>query len=75
MALSALDETGIDRADAVMVGDTVFDMMMAANAGIQAIGVAWGYHPASELTKAGAIGVADTFDGLLETLKLRGFRA
>jgi phosphoglycolate phosphatase len=75
MVLSALDETGIDRADAIMVGDTVFDVMMAANAGIPAIGVGWGYHPAEELGKAGAVGVVATFDSLLDTLRARGFAA
>lgn len=75
MVLSALDETGIDAADAVMIGDTVFDMAMAASAGISAIGVGWGYHPPEELAKAGALAVVDGFDALLETLKQRGFHA
>ncbi len=75
MVLSALGETGIERNDAVMVGDTVFDMTMAANAGIQAIGVGWGYHPPAELGRAGALAVVDTFDALVATLKARGFHA
>lgn len=75
MVLSALDETGIGRADAVMVGDTAFDMAMAVNAGIPGIGVGWGYHPAEELVRAGAAAVVDSFEALLQTLRARGFHA
>ena len=32
---------------------------MAGAAGVRAIGVSWGYHPAVELTAAGAIAVAE----------------
>ena len=54
MLLRAMAETGAAPADTVMIGDTSFDMMMATNAGVDAIGVTWGYHPAAELTTAGA---------------------
>ena len=37
-----------------MIGDTTFDMEMAANAGTHAIGVSWGYHGERELRDAGA---------------------
>ncbi|WP_338241150.1 HAD-IA family hydrolase [Aurantiacibacter hainanensis] len=42
-----------------MVGDTVFDMQMAAAAGVRAIGVSWGYHEPGELLDAGAQAVAN----------------
>ncbi len=58
MIETALAETGVDRADAVMIGDTSFDMMMAQAAGVRALGVGWGYHPAEELFAAGAASVA-----------------
>jgi phosphoglycolate phosphatase len=45
MVLAALAETGIPAARAAMVGDTEFDMQMAASAGVAGIGVDWGYHP------------------------------
>lgn len=44
-----LAETGVRAQDAVMVGDTVFDMDMARNAGLHGVGVSWGYHAAAEL--------------------------
>lgn len=75
MVLSALDELGIDRADAVMVGDTAFDMAMAGNAGVRAIGVAWGYHQPEQLAKAGARSVVASFDALFEALRAEGFAA
>lgn len=49
MIHACLQETGISPAHAVMVGDTTFDMDMAHAAGINALGVSWGYHPADAL--------------------------
>jgi phosphoglycolate phosphatase len=50
----AMEETGAAVADTVMIGDTTFDMLMARNAGVHAVGVEWGYHPPDELRGAGA---------------------
>ena len=66
---AALAETGMDRADAVMIGDTVFDIDMAAAAGVRAIGVAWGYHTVQELRDAGAAAVAASPAQLWELLR------
>jgi phosphoglycolate phosphatase len=66
MLNAALAEAGVANADTVIIGDTVFDMAMGANARVRAIGVDWGYHEADELMEAGAIGVA------LDTNELRG---
>ena len=52
MLQSALRETGVDARQAVMIGDTSFDMDMAKAAGYHAIGVDWGYHPVSALASA-----------------------
>ena len=59
MLEAALYEAGASPGQAVMIGDTVFDIEMARTAGVRAIGVAWGYHEPAELIEAGAIGVAD----------------
>ena len=69
MIAAALTETGVDRADAVMIGDTVFDIGMAAAAGVRAIGVAWGYHTVQELHGAGAAAVAASPAHLWELLR------
>ena len=59
MALQALAETGVEPQDAVMIGDTVYDVAMATAAGLKAtIGVSWGYHDADELRAAGAVRIA-----------------
>lgn len=60
MLQAALDEAMALPADAVMIGDTTYDIAMARAAGVRAVGVAWGYHPASELIAAGAEAVAMT---------------
>ncbi len=58
MITTALTECGVDAQDAVMIGDTSYDMDMAAAADVAGIGVAWGYHEASALSAARCI-VAD----------------
>ncbi len=64
MLQAAMSDAMADRADTVMIGDTVYDIQMAANAGTPAIGVNWGYHEADELRDAGAIGIATTIEEL-----------
>ena len=54
--------------NAVMVGDTVFDVIGAAAHGIPTIGVSWGYGETADLENAGAIGSAHTMDELYELL-------
>jgi phosphoglycolate phosphatase len=58
MIEQAMAETGADAASTVMIGDTSYDILMAHNAGVRAIGVAWGYHQADELLREGADAVA-----------------
>ncbi len=52
MIETALAETGVIAANAAMVGDTSFDMDMAAAARVAGIGVDWGYHDRSALCAA-----------------------
>ena len=68
MALAALAEAGVEPADAVLIGDTEFDMALAANAGLRAIGVAWGYHDAARLSAAGAEWIAGSAEALGDRL-------
>ncbi|WP_294619946.1 HAD-IA family hydrolase [uncultured Roseovarius sp.] len=62
MLMAAMSETGVEPKDAVMVGDTSFDMQMAQAAGITGIGVSWGYHEVSALE--GAVTVLEGFQDL-----------
>ena len=50
----ALEETGVDPAQAVMIGDRSHDVVGAKKNGIRAVGVTYGYGTAEELTEAGA---------------------
>ena len=54
MVLNCLSGTGIDAANAVMIGDTEFDMAMGRAAGARAIGVRWGYHEEARILRGGA---------------------
>ena len=68
MLLRAAAETGCDPAHMVMIGDTAYDMAMAAAAKTAAIGVSWGYQTMNELHAAGARMVIDSFDNLAEIM-------
>ena len=56
----ALREYGVDPSTAVMVGDREHDIQGAAENGIPAIGITWGYGDRAELEGAGAAAVCDT---------------
>ncbi|PRY22980.1 phosphoglycolate phosphatase [Aliiruegeria haliotis] len=64
MLLTALEETGVEAANAVMIGDTTFDIEMGRAAGMATIGVSWGYHPTEALAAAGAERVVDRYEDL-----------
>lgn len=69
MVVTALAETGLQPAAAIMIGDTSFDIEMARAAGVGAAGVAWGNHKPAELTKAGAHSIANDFNELERQLE------
>lgn len=58
MLFTAMGDAGARPDTTIMIGDTSFDMEMAANAGVRGIGVGWGYHMPAELGRAGAVAVA-----------------
>ena len=64
----AIAEIGIPAHHTVVVGDTVFDMNLATNAGASGIGVKWGYHSAGDLLAAGAKAVVADCEQLLAEL-------
>lgn len=68
MIEQAIAETGAEPDRTVMIGDTVFDVEMAVNAGVRSIGVGWGYHPEDHLSEAGACHIVGHFDQLHSTL-------
>lgn len=63
-----LEECGTQE-NAIMVGDTAFDVIGAKEHGIPTIGVDWGYGLNEDMEKAGAIAIAYTTEQLYELLK------
>lgn len=59
MLEAALFEAAAQPGQAVMIGDTTFDIDMGRAANVASIGVAWGYHAPEELAASGAMGVAN----------------
>ena len=52
------------QAEALMIGDTVYDVVGANAHGIPTIGVSWGYGSVPEMENAGAKAIAHTMDEL-----------
>lgn len=69
MLLRAMAETGVRAEETVMIGDTTFDIEMAVNARVRAIGVGWGYHAPTELSAAGAAILVDEFTAITAALE------
>jgi len=69
MVVTALAETAVEPAAAIMIGDTSFDIAMARAAGVGAAGVSWGNHPTAELLTAGAHSIANDFKELERNLE------
>ena len=62
-----LQSTGA-AADAIMVGDTAYDVIGAKAHGMPAIGVSWGYGKVADMEAAGAAGIAHTMEELFDLL-------
>lgn len=54
--------------EAMMVGDTAFDVIGANEHGIPTIGVAWGYGHVEDMKNVGAVAIAETPDELIALL-------
>lgn len=61
MIRELLDENGIAPGRAVMIGDTSHDLMMARNAGVDAIAAAYGAHDTEALMECHPVAAFDTF--------------
>ena len=69
MVYQALADVGADARNAVVIGDTVYDIHMGRAAGTRTVGVNWGYHRVAELREAGADYIAESMDDLKAYLK------
>jgi phosphoglycolate phosphatase len=61
MVQEALRVLGVAPRQAVMIGDTAHDVLMAKAAGVRTLGVAWGFHTRREIEDSGADEVVNTF--------------
>lgn len=68
MILKALKDSGVESQNAVMIGDTSFDMEMAKAAGVGRVGVNWGYHSQGDVAEAGAEVILQGYDELIPYL-------
>jgi len=68
MVLQALSEARVEAGDAIMVGDTAFDIEMACAAGVRGVAVSWGYHRPDRLHAAGALRVVNDMKELRDYL-------
>lgn len=64
MLLGILDELGVGRREALMVGDTTFDLDMARNAGVDAVAVLTGSHDRAVLLASQPVACLDSAVGL-----------
>ena len=60
----AVSRLGIEKSRAVMIGDRYFDIDGANGAGIESIGVTFGFGSKDELQNAGATYIADSVDDI-----------
>lgn len=68
MLQEILGELDVAADNAVMIGDTVFDMHMAVAAGMPALAVATGVHDRERLLQSGALACLDHIGGIGEWL-------
>lgn len=68
-AISQLKERGCTVKNPVLIGDTKFDVLGAANYGIPCIYAAWGFGDEKELPKEGILATVSTVEELQELLE------
>ena len=68
MLFDILDYTGLEKREAVMIGDTTFDLLMAGNAGVNGWGVSYGSHDYDELQALSGHPVLSDFSKLATVL-------
>lgn len=61
-----LKKANVSREETLYVGDSGVDMQTAINAGVDAVGVTWGFRPRTELENFQPMGLIDKAEELLE---------
>lgn len=70
MLLDILEYCGCEPKQALMIGDTTYDMEMAANAGVDGLAVTYGVHPESQLWPLASKGCVTSFSAVMKALQV-----
>jgi len=65
MLIDIMDGLGMEPAETLMVGDSEFDMLMARNAGADALAVSYGAHERDRLLSCDPVGCIESLQDLL----------
>jgi phosphoglycolate phosphatase len=68
MLIEIIDFFGLDAVDALMIGDSEYDLQMANNAGIEAVAVSYGVHNAERLQQCKPLGIIHNISELSDYL-------
>lgn len=72
MVLALLDRMGLDKDEAVVVGDTTFDIGMGNGAGCRTVAVTYGNHSREQLETAHPSHIIDDFEELIKLVSPLG---
>ncbi len=64
-----LQQLGLEAKDALMIGDTIYDLQMAHNAGMDSLAVSYGVHPAERLAQHNPLKCLHNIDELSHYLR------
>ena len=64
MLLHLMERLGVLPSETLMIGDTTHDLMLAWNARVDAVAVAYGAHPRSALAEETSLAIVDSVDEL-----------
>jgi len=70
MLLEILDYVGVEAKDALMIGDTEFDLQMAQNAEVSSLAVSYGVHDIQRLLQCQPLDIVDDIAALRNWLQL-----
>ena len=68
MAIQAMSKFNMEKKSTIIVGDTINDIGLGVNAGINSIGVAWGYNSIEMLRNEGADFIIKDSEELFDTI-------
>ncbi|MBQ9699858.1 MAG: HAD-IIIA family hydrolase [Lachnospiraceae bacterium] len=68
MIYKAIEELGVEKDEAVFIGDSEVDVATGLNAGIDMVTVLWGFRDKAQLIEAGATVFIDNPEGLISYL-------